>query len=120
MAMKLQTEKNTGLKSLADLKVIKRDGTETPFYAYKLNLIFKSLDADWATQQSVCQALSQAFKDQASATTVEIAETFVDGLRQAGHDDLATRYIEYRKQDEEAFAEATNPVNKCQQGFARL
>ena len=31
MAMKLQTEKNTGLKSLADLKVIKRDGTETPF-----------------------------------------------------------------------------------------
>ena len=103
--MKLQTEKNTGLKSLADLKVIKRDGTETPFYAYKLNLIFKSLDADWATQQSVCQALSQAFKDQASATTVEIAETFVDGLRQAGHDDLATRYIEYRKQDEEAFAE---------------
>ena len=77
--MKLQTEKNTGLKSLADLKVIKRDGTETPFYAYKLNLIFKSLDADWATQQSVCQALSQAFKDQASATTVEIAETFVDG-----------------------------------------
>ena len=72
--MKLQTEKNTGLKSLADLKVIKRDGTETPFYAYKLNLIFKSLDAEWAKQQSVCQALSQAFKDQASATTVEIAE----------------------------------------------
>ena len=50
-----------------DIKVIKRDGTETPFYAYKLNLIFKSLDADWATQQSVCQALSQAFKDQAPA-----------------------------------------------------
>ena len=40
--MKLQTEKNTGLNSLADLKVVKRDGTETPFYAYKLNLIFKS------------------------------------------------------------------------------
>lgn len=119
MAMKLQTEKNTGLNSLADLKVVKRDGTETPFYAYKLNLIFKSLDADWATQQSVCQALSQAFKDQASATTVEIAETFVDGLRQAGHDDLATRYIEYRKQDEEAFAEATNPMNKLHQLFGR-
>ena len=104
------------LQSLTSVQVVKRDGTVTPFYSYKINLILNALNADEQTSQSVYVTLLDALLNQ---TTKKIADLFVQGLVNANHEELAKVYRDYRQHDEEAFAEATNPQNKLEQLFDR-
>lgn len=107
------------LKSLTSIQVVKRDGTVTPFYSYKINLVLNALNADEQTSQSVYVTLLDALLNQTTVTTKKIADLFVQGLVKANHEELAKVYRDYRQHDEEAFAEATNPQNKLEQLFDR-
>lgn len=107
------------LQSLTSVQVVKRDGTVTPFYSYKINLVLNALNADEQTSQSVYVTLLDALLNQTTVTTKKIADLFVQGLVNANHEELAKVYRDYRQHDEEAFAEATNPQNKLEQLFDR-
>lgn len=107
------------LQSLTSVQVVKRDGTVTPFYSYKINLVLNALNADEQTSQSVYVTLLDALLNQTTVTTKKIADLFVQGLINANHEELAKVYRDYRQHDEEAFAEATNPQNKLEQLFDR-
>lgn len=107
------------LQSLTSVQVVKRDGTVTPFYSYKIDLVLNALNADEQTSQSVYVALLDALLNQTTVTTKKIADLFVQGLVNANHEELAKVYRDYRQHDEEAFAEATNPQNKLEQLFDR-
>ena len=117
--MKVQIIDQKDLNNLAKMKVIKRDGTSTSFYAYKINLVLDALDADEQTRHSVDLAIFNALVNKQEVQTTTIADLFVKGLQDAGHDDLAQRFLDYRQQDEEEFAEATNPQHKLEQLFGR-
>lgn len=117
--MKIQIIDKKDLNNLAKLKVIKRDGTPTSFYAYKIDLVLDSLSADEETRHSVDLAIFNALIDQQEVQTTTIADLFVKGLKEAGHDDLAKQFVAYRKKDEEEFAQATNPQYKLEQLFGR-
>lgn len=107
------------LQSLTSVQVVKRDGTVTPFYSYKINLVLNALNADEQTSQSVYVTLLDALLNQTTVTTKKIADLFVQGLVNANHEELAKVYRDYRQHDEEAFAEATNSQNKLEQLFDR-
>lgn len=117
--MKVQIIDKKDLKSLTSIQVVKRDGTVTPFYSYKINLVLNALNADEQTSQSVYVTLLDALLNQTTVTTKKIADLFVQGLVNANHEELAKVYRDYRQHDEEAFAEATNPQNKLEQLFDR-
>lgn len=117
--MKVQIIDKKDLQSLTSIQVVKRDGTVTPFYSYKINLILNALNADEQTSQSVYVTLLDALLNQTTVTTKKIADLFVQGLVNANHEELAKVYRDYRQHDEEAFAEATNPQNKLEQLFDR-
>jgi ribonucleoside-triphosphate reductase len=117
--MKVQLINENDLNTLADLQVIKRDGTVTPFYSYKINLVLKSLGADDATKRAVYMALLDGLIKQSAVDTTMIADLFAAGLKQAGHEELAQIFRDYRRRDEESFAEATNPQHKLEQLFDR-
>ena len=117
--MKVQIIDKKDLQSLTSVQVVKRDGTVTPFYSYKINLILNALNADEQTSQSVYVTLLDALLNQTTVTTKKIADLFVQGLVNANHEELAKVYHDYRQHDEEAFAEATNPQNKLEQLFDR-
>lgn len=117
--MKVQIIDEKDLQSLTSVQVVKRDGTVTPFYSYKIDLVLNALNADEQTSQSVYVALLDALLNQTTVTTKKIADLFVQGLVNANHEELAKVYRDYRQHDEEAFAEATNPQNKLEQLFDR-
>ncbi|MCC4413166.1 anaerobic ribonucleoside-triphosphate reductase [Limosilactobacillus reuteri] len=117
--MKVQIIDKKDLQSLTSVQVVKRDGTVTPFYSYKINLVLNALNADKQTSQSVYVTLLDALLNQTTVTTKKIADLFVQGLVNANHEELAKVYRDYRQHDEEAFAEATNPQNKLEQLFDR-
>ncbi|PEG88222.1 anaerobic ribonucleoside-triphosphate reductase [Lactobacillus sp. UMNPBX7] len=117
--MKVQIIDKKDLQSLTSVQVVKRDGTVTPFYSYKINLILNALNADEQTSQSVYVTLLDALLNQTTVTTKKIADLFVQGLVNANHEELAKVYRDYLQHDEEAFAEATNPQNKLEQLFDR-
>ena len=117
--MKVQIIDKKDLQSLTSVQVVKRDGTVTPFYSYKINLVLNALNADEQTSQSVYVTLLDALLNQTTVTTKKIADLFVQGLVNANHEELAKVYRDYRRHDEEAFAEATNPQNKLEQLFDR-
>lgn len=117
--MKVELMKTTDLNSLTNVAVVKRDGTKTPFYGYKIDLVLHELAANDETQAAVKNALVDEFADQETVSTQDIAVTFVKALRQVGHDDLADQYIQYRQADEERFAHATDPQYKLNQLFDR-
>lgn len=117
--MKVQIIDKKDLQSLTSVQVVKRDGTVTPFYSYKINLILNALNADEQTSQSVYVTLLDSLLNQTTVTTKKIADLFVQGLVNANHEELAKVYRDYRQHDEEAFAEATNPQNKLEQLFDR-
>ena len=117
--MKVQIIDKKDLQSLTSVQVVKRDGTVTPFYSYKINLVLNALNADEQTSQSVYVTLLDALLNQTTVTTKKIADLFVQGLVNANHEELAKVYRDYRQHDEEAFAEATNPQNKLEQLFDR-
>ena len=117
--MKVQIIDKKDLQSLTSVQVVKRDGTVTPFYSHKINLILNALNADEQTSQSVYVTLLDALLNQTTVTTKKIADLFVQGLVNANHEELAKVYRDYRQHDEEAFAEATNPQNKLEQLFDR-
>lgn len=117
--MKVQIIDKKDLQSLTSVQVVKRDGTVTPFYSYKINLVLHALNADKQTSQSVYVTLLDALLNQTTVTTKKIADLFVQGLVNANHEELAKVYRDYRQHDEEAFAEATNPQNKLEQLFDR-
>ena len=113
--MKIETTTNQQLATFQDVEVEKRDGTVTPFYSYKLDLIMRSLNADWATQAKVYNELTKLLQGQKRITTAAIAQAMIEGFRAANHDDFALAFINYRKKDDQAFAEATNPMHKLDQ-----
>ena len=113
--MRIDTSTKQKLATLQDVEVVKRDGTITPFYAYKLGLIMKSLNIDWATQAQIYDQLVSALAGKKRITTVEIAQAMIDGFRAAGHNEYTMAFINYRKKDDQAFAEATNPMYKLDQ-----
>lgn len=117
--MKVQIIDKKDLQSLTSVQVVKRDGTVTPFYSYKINLVLNALNADEQTSQSVYVTLLDALLNQTTVTTKKIADLFVQGLVNANHEELAKVYRDYRQHDEETFAEATNPQNKLEQLFDR-
>ncbi|MBB1094740.1 anaerobic ribonucleoside-triphosphate reductase [Limosilactobacillus sp. BG-MG3-A] len=117
--MKVQIIDKKDLKSLTSIQVVKRDGTVTSFYSYKINLVLNALNADERTRQSVYVTLLDTLLNQTTVTTKKIANLFVKGLVNANHEELAKVYRDYRKHDEEAFAEATNPQKKLEQLFNR-
>lgn len=117
--MKVQIINEKDLNNLTNLKVVKRDGTVTDFYAYKIELVLKELHADEATRQMVALTLVDALSNESSVEASRIAELFVAGLKKADHPELAKIYQDYRRRDEEAFAEATNPQHKLEQLFDR-
>lgn len=117
--MKVQIIDKKDLQSLTSVQVVKRDGTVTPFYSYKINLVLNALNADEQTSQSVYVTLLDALLNQTTVTTKKIADLFVQGLVKANHEESAKVYRDYRQHDEEAFAEATNPQNKLEQLFDR-
>ncbi|MDV8946437.1 anaerobic ribonucleoside-triphosphate reductase [Limosilactobacillus reuteri] len=117
--MKMQIIDKKDLQSLTSVQVVKRDGTVTPFYSYKINLVLNALNADEQTSQSVYVTLLDALLNQTTVTTKKIADLFVQGLVNANHEESAKVYRDYRQHDEEAFAEATNPQNKLEQLFDR-
>jgi len=117
--MKVQIIDKKDLQSLTSVQVVKRDGTVTPFYSYKINLVLNALNADEQTSQSVYVTLLDALLNQTTVTTKKIADLFVQGLVNANHEELAKVYRDYHQHDEEAFAEATNPQNKLEQLFDR-
>lgn len=117
--MKVQIIDKKDLQSLTSVQVVKRDGTVTPFYSYKINLVLNALNADEQTSQSVYVTLLDALLNQTTVTTKKIADLFVQGLVNANHEELAKVYRDYRHHDEEVFAEATNPQNKLEQLFDR-
>ena len=75
----------------------------------------KSLNIDWATQAQIYDQLVSALAGKKRITTVEIAQAMIDGFRAAGHNEYAMAFINYRKKDDQAFAEATNPMYKLDQ-----
>ncbi|MFR0771254.1 MAG: hypothetical protein ACLSH6_03540 [Limosilactobacillus pontis] len=79
--MKVQIINEKDLNSLTNLKVVKRDGTVTDFYAYKIDLVLNALHADDATQQMVTLTLVDALADESTVTAPRIATLFVEGLR---------------------------------------
>ena len=113
--MRIDTSTKQKLATLQDVEVVKRDGTITPFYAYKLGLIMKGLNIDWATQAQIYDQLVSALAGKKRITTVEIAQAMIDGFRAAGHNEYTMAFINYRKKDDQAFAEATNPMYKLDQ-----
>lgn len=117
--MKVQIIDKKDLQSLTSVQVVKRDGTVTPFYSYKINLVLNALNADEQTSHGVYVTLLDALLNQTTVTTKKIADLFVQGLVNANHEELAKVYRDYRQHDEEAFAEATNPQNKLEQLFDR-
>ncbi|MCD7113055.1 anaerobic ribonucleoside-triphosphate reductase [Limosilactobacillus agrestis] len=117
--MKVQIIDKKDLKSLTSIQVVKRDGTVTSFYSYKINLVLNALNADERTRRSVYVTLLDTLLNQTTVTTKKIANLFVKGLVNADHEELAKVYRDYRKHDEEAFAEATNPQKKLEQLFNR-
>ena len=117
--MKVQIIDKQDLNNLAKLKVIKRDGTKTSFYAYKIDLVLNALKADDKTKHLVYMTIFDALIDEEEVPVTTIAKLFIEGLQKAGHEDLAQQFTDYRKKDEEAFAEATNPQHKLEQLFGR-
>ena len=75
--MKVQIIDKKDLKSLTSIQVVKRDGTVTSFYSYKINLILNALNADEQTSQSVYVTLLDALLNQTTVTTKKIADLFV-------------------------------------------
>ena len=116
--MKIELMNDTSLQNLTDVKVVKRDGTETPFYGYKIDLVLKELNADSETKAAVYQELL-SFMGKKTVSTIEIAQAFISGLKKADQNILAQKYVNYRRQDEENFAEATDPQYKLSQLFDR-
>ncbi len=117
--MKVQTSIQTGLDDLKGLKVEKRGGTVTAFYPYKIEMVLNNLHADADTQQAVAQLLHERLAKEGQTSASAIAELMVDGLRQAGHDELATSFLDHRKMAEQQFAEATDATRKVKQLFGR-
>ncbi|WP_367342316.1 anaerobic ribonucleoside-triphosphate reductase [Limosilactobacillus sp.] len=117
--MKVQTTVTNSLDTLKGVAVIKRDGTKTSFYSYKINLVLRELKADVDTQKIVADHLLQQLKGKDSVDTATIANIIVDALRDAGHDEMAASFLKYRKLDEEEFANATNPQYKLNKLFDR-
>ena len=117
--MKIQIIDKQDLNNLAKLKVIKRDGTKTSFYAYKIDLVLNALKADDKTKHIVYMTIFDALIDEEEVPATTIAKLFIEGLQKAGHTELAQQFTDYRKKDEEAFAEAINPQHKLEQLFGR-
>ena len=117
--MKVQIIDKQDLNNLAKLKVIKRDGTKTSFYAYKIDLVLNALKADDKTKHIVYMTIFDALIDEEEVPATTIAKLFIEGLQKAGHTELAQQFTDYRKKDEEAFAEAINPQHKLEQLFGR-
>lgn len=117
--MKVQIIDKQDLNNLAKLKVIKRDGTKTSFYAYKIDLVLNALKADDKAKHIVYMTIFDALIDEEEVPATTIAKLFIEGLQKAGHTELAQQFTDYRKKDEEAFAEAINPQHKLEQLFGR-
>ena len=103
---------NEQLTQLATVTVEKRDRTLTPFYAYKIEWVLAQLHASQATQQAVIAALVARLAGERTVKTRQIAAVIIEALEKTGAHQLAHEYLDYRTQDEVAFAAATDPQTK--------
>ncbi|MCT3430693.1 anaerobic ribonucleoside-triphosphate reductase, partial [Limosilactobacillus fermentum] len=87
---------NQTLAPLSDVTVIKRGQTKTPFYGYKIGMVMRALGADEQLTKNVSWFLVNAFSDQVTVTTAEIANAICAALNRAGRTDLATAFTEHR------------------------
>lgn len=108
---------NQTLAPLSDVTVIKRGQTKTPFYGYKIGMVMRALGADEQLTKNVSWFLVNAFSDQVTVTTAEIANAICAALNRAGRTDLATAFTEHRRQDDASFDKATDPQQKLNQLF---
>lgn len=112
-----ETITNQALAPLQGLRVIKRGNTTTPFYGYKIGMVMRALGADDQLTKEVCWFLVNAFKDQKTVTTAQLASAVCAALNRANRTDLATAFTEKRSEDDAAFARATDPQQKLNQLF---
>ncbi len=77
----------------------------------------RALGADEQLTKNVSWFLVNAFSDQATVTTAEIANAICAALNRAGRTDLATAFTEHRRQDDASFDKATDPQQKLNQLF---
>lgn len=112
-----ETITNQALAPLQGLRVIKRGNTTTPFYGYKIGMVMRALGADDQLTKEVCWFLVNAFKDQKTVTTAQLASAVCAALNRANRTDLATAFTEKRGEDDAAFARATDPQQKLNQLF---
>lgn len=107
------------LENLKSIKVIKRDGTLSAFYPYKIRFILHQLTLDGAVINFVIDSLTKAAKQLTQINSTTIATIIRDALRQCGADDLANRFDDYHARQEATFKQATNPRAKLTQLFER-
>lgn len=112
-----ETITNQALAPLQGLRVIKRGKTTTPFYGYKIGMVMRALGADDQLTKEVCWFLVNAFKDQKTVTTAQLASAVCAALNRANRTDLATAFTEKRGEDDAAFVRATDPQQKLNQLF---
>lgn len=112
-----ETITNQALAPLQGLRVIKRGNTTTPFYGYKIGMVMRALGADDQLTKEVCWFLVNAFKDQKTVTTAQLASAVCAALNRANRTDLATAFTEKRGEDDAAFVRATDPQQKLNQLF---
>ena len=115
--MNLQIAIETQTAVLKALKVIKRDGTPTNFYPYKIKLVLQQLGADQAVSDFVFQSLYDQFNDRQEVETAEIAGAIKEALIESNHDDLAQSYQAYYEQSEANFKQATDPTYRLNKLF---
>ena len=117
--MNLQLAMETQTAVLKALKVIKRDGTPTQFYPYKIELVMRQLGADQAVTEFVLQTLYDRLHEQTSVDTATIARIVKDALTAADHADLAQQYQDYFDAAQLSFQQASDPTYRLNKLFSR-
>ena len=109
----------TDLEILKTVQVEKRDQTITPFYPYKIKWVLEQLHASETVQVAVISDLIKEFADKKLIQTKQIAATIKEALLKNGQPALAQIYGDYRRRDEENFAQATDPQVKLKALFGK-
>lgn len=117
--MNLQMAIDTQAAVLRTIKVIKRDGTATKFYPYKIELVMKQLGADAPTTDAVFQFLYDQFADRTELETDEIAAAIKEALVEINHEDLAQIYQNHFDANQASFAQAADPAYRLNKLFNR-
>lgn len=117
--MDIKIGSTQALDLLKDTKVIKRDGSATPFYAYKIIFVLNKLTNDDDLVEDICTELVQIFAGENAIQTEEIAQAIVSTLQDMGHYDLAGDYVNHFNADQSSFEHATDPQSRLNKLFSQ-